>query len=196
MSKVLIGVKGRAVRAALNPKKPATIACYILDVPGLAPGWDQYFLSIVHLRDEPGLPEAVRVYSTDASHQFLFAAIDERSSGGKAEAHRLDRVKLLKPITFNIEIGPITDEQAADFALKMTKAVLEGTLHPEPAFTPDHTGMFNKWNEYMHKLISGYQGKEASGGFAVVESETGIVRDLTLKGDSKLAIRKDGGAIH
>lgn len=58
-------------------KSPATVACWLVDCPVSHPVWNQYFLSLIMLREVEGVKPAT-IKLEGATHEIMIFAIDPR----------------------------------------------------------------------------------------------------------------------
>lgn len=131
----MMGSHGRADlvdTSGMEQGPHATVATWLITAPGYSPLWDQYRLTVVHLRPGPGLPEP-KIAREGASHEFVLAAVDPTGKGRYTTRDYAEAgCPVLHPLNVVHQVIGITDEQAAELARLTARAVVEGLLLPEP----------------------------------------------------------------
>lgn len=75
------GQFGRAWLSRIKPSKPdhsACLACWVMHRPGAHPAWAWYVVTIIHLRDIPGVRPAVKRYPEAALELSVYALDPDR----------------------------------------------------------------------------------------------------------------------
>lgn len=109
------------------PYPETSIAFWLLHIPGFHPLWNHYALSIVGLKDYPGVPKAVKNYPK-AEFEIMFSAVD---SSKKPQADDINSIHPINPINYLEQFHGVSSERAAQAARVMVKAFVEGSLFPE-----------------------------------------------------------------
>jgi len=154
--KVLPGLAGTATEVIVvrggTPAQAATLATWFLRCPGQSPAWDSYLLSIIHLRDLPGVPPAhVRV--PGATHEVMLFALDPQPDPqpGKPNSWRF-----LHPQNVMEQVQLPDDQAAVELLAKCTEAVLAGVLPAEPPLS----GAVEPWRTALIKTSAHLRGEE------------------------------------
>jgi hypothetical protein len=135
-----VGVRGcywELDREALCSSGDATatvLAVYLLDVPSAHPAWDCYLLSIIHLRDVPGIPAAHREFPT-ATHEILLWALNPESDASwNGIAFPPEGRFLLTPPNLIEQVELPSDEYALELVALLARAFIDGILSPDTDF--------------------------------------------------------------
>lgn len=125
-----LGRAGVAIQILLgdlaDPAQEATLAAWLIHAPGQSPAWSDYQVSVIHLRDIPGVPNA-RIGRAGATHEMVICALDP-TYRPNARDHE-SRVPLL-PMNAEIQFTG-TDEQAISLAELAARAICNGALPAE-----------------------------------------------------------------
>lgn len=107
----------------------ATIDSWLVNVPGAHPFWSWWQVSVVHLRDLPGVPPAKRRYP-DAEYEFMIVAFDPETPPDP-DNRGGDGAKILTPIDVVEQFHGVTDEQAAGMCSRAVELILAGVTSPD-----------------------------------------------------------------
>lgn len=110
------------------PYPEASVAFWLLHIPGPSPAWDHYALSIVGLQDYFGIPEAVKNYP-EAEYEIMFCAVDSKHN---PRADITESIRFLQPINYLEQFHGVSSEAATEVAHSMVRAFVDGSLFPEP----------------------------------------------------------------
>lgn len=149
-----------------TPDQAATLAAWMLKIPGWNPAWDMYCLSVVHLRDIPGASKPPFLKFPEATHEILLVALDPQHAPDPEQPFHL---KILTPVNVTEQFTVSTDLQAVQLCEKVAYACLEGKLpiecqgilgakelwHSVIHTTSEHirTGKHSEENEKVGKLV-------------------------------------------
>lgn len=129
-------IEGRAGRAWLVGRPTddpadttASIAAYLMHVPGAHPFWAWYRLDVVHLRDIAGQKHPPVKHYPEAEYEFLIVALDPASSSYDPEDPRSHRP--LTPVNVLEQFHQLNDEQAAHLAKMATSIICRGLTSPD-----------------------------------------------------------------
>jgi hypothetical protein len=127
-------VSGRKDELARDDlQRQSCLALWFLHVPGAHPCWQWYALIVVHLRDVPTFPPALRRYPA-AQYELMVAAIHpEDSQDFDPETGR--GYRLLSPLDHSIQFHGVTDGQAARVGAELARRVTMA-LSPDQDFRP------------------------------------------------------------
>lgn len=102
----LKGVAGEAVEvlSVMEESEPrdwlAHVAGWFITAPGQSPAWDNYVLSVIHLRDIVGVRPAI-IHREGATHEVMLWALERREDLEPANPlawSRLEPVNLMEQI--------------------------------------------------------------------------------------------------
>lgn len=125
-----------------KPKNPC-LASYGLILPGQHLLWDRYAIGVIHLREEEGLPPAVKLY-TDATHEITMYAVDPKVS---TDDFMDGCLGILTPVNYCFQIKT-TDE----VAVKALKFFADGLLRGK--FLAEPEGVSITFRQYVAGVIS------------------------------------------
>lgn len=153
---VLPGLTGTATELRIisggTPAQAATLATWFLRCPGQSPAWDRYLLSIIHLRDLPGVPPAeVRV--PGATHEVLLFALDPEPD---PQPTAPDSWRFLHPHNVMEQVQLPHDTAAIELLAKCAQAVLAGILPAEPMLA----GAVEPWRTTLIRSAAHMRGEE------------------------------------
>lgn len=140
-----------------RPDYNAHIAGWIINGP-YHPFWRWWNLSIVHLRDIPGV-EPAHVQFPGATHEVIIATINpERCSKPDIDALERGTVQLpfLSPMDLVHQVILVSDEQAAELAELMINAILSGDYSPDSDFRGRWKSILDRTAEHLR--LGGHPG--------------------------------------
>lgn len=149
----LTGSAGTAteVRITRSPHPEyAAVASWFFTCPGQAPLWDNYLLSIVHLRpidDKPAFLDW-----PGASHEVFLVALDPADSPTTDP----ETWRHLNPLNFVMQVELPDDAAAVELARLCARAVVDGVLWAEPSVH----GMSEPWRSSLIKTSAHLRGEE------------------------------------
>jgi hypothetical protein len=114
--------------APANPAWTATVVVWLLQIPRVHPAWDCFMLSVVHLREIPGTPPAVKQFP-EATHELLLFALDPNVS--PIDPTNCADFRRLTPINYVGQVQLDTDDQAITLADRVARACLHQALPVE-----------------------------------------------------------------
>lgn len=161
-------VTGRAGRAwALSrpestkrPDHAASLASYVVNVPGAHAYWSWWMVTMIHLRDIPGVRPAHKDYS-EAEYEFSIVSLDPTHG----EPPDIDGFELgtcegfhhLTPPDVVKQFHSVTDDVVKTIALLAIRAICDGRLSPDQDFR-------SRWNQTIDDTVAHYvAGKHAVG---------------------------------
>lgn len=148
-TKVVSGTLGTATEVAFvlddtEARYGATVAAWLLHVPGQSPAWDDYMLVAVHLRDQEGVVDVVEGTDPEATHEVLLFALDP---GEPVHAENMGEWRRLSPVNV-AETVKLPSDKAAEGLLELcARAVIIGVLPAEPALA----GQVEPWRSTLRK---------------------------------------------
>src|SRR4051812_28256938 len=122
---MLEGLAGRAepvTGARVRPDQEATIAAWLLHLPGAHPAWHQYLLSVVHLRPIDGTRPANKHYP-EAEYELALVALDPRF---QARPDDLETIHHLEPLNVVRQFHGLNDDQARRLCELVAKGLVDG----------------------------------------------------------------------
>jgi hypothetical protein len=116
-------------------KKHTTCGGFIVSAPYAHPHWQNYFCSVIHLRDVPGLDPAT-IYLEGATHEMLLWAMNPKKGIAPILEYKDDNVMsyCLSPVNFGAQFVSASDQAAHDLILIAMKDVADARLNPDTDF--------------------------------------------------------------
>lgn len=116
-----------------RPEQAAALSAWLVHAPDQGAFWDDYIVSLIHLRSVPGAtPPVIRV--AGATHEILVAALDPEHRPNAADA--ASRVILL-PLNVELQFLGLDDDAAKAATELLAGAVCDGWLLAEPPLPGD-----------------------------------------------------------
>lgn len=112
-----------------DPSAKYNLGGWLLDIPNVSPAWRHFYLSVIHLRDEPGDDPAVLEFP-GATHELVLWALDHTQ--GEPDRHRPQEFRRMQPINVHLQFAADTDEQAVSVLQHVAQALVDGSLPVEP----------------------------------------------------------------
>jgi hypothetical protein len=136
----------------MEPESPACLAAWLVNRPGAHPWWQFYIVSIVHLRDVPGVAPAKKTFP-EAAYEFQITTIDpERCPSPEPEA---GSYPLLHPSDVIHQFHGVKDEDAVRIAELAVAAIVDGLLSPDSDFR-------SAWKDSLSKTVQHFiEGRHA-----------------------------------
>lgn len=128
----------QAWKCPIDPKRQdgslhATI-CHWIVKGGFHSFWNTWQITVVHLRDLPGLPPAQKEF-LDATHEFMIVALDPGKDVKTMINYDPDKLPyptpMLQPIDVAVQFHCHSDAQAADIGDIAAKAIMAGYASPD-----------------------------------------------------------------
>ena len=111
----------------------ATVAMFLLRVPGAHIAWNHWIMSVIHLRDIPGVKPAHKEFP-EATHEFMIVALDPGEALPALDVTPEWRVRRLTPVDV-LEQFTAADDVIAEHVLDLAvRAVVDGFLSPDQDF--------------------------------------------------------------
>jgi hypothetical protein len=158
------GPHGTAQRLALDPTltgADTTVAWWLL-TGHWHPAWSQFLISVIHLRDVPGSPDA-KLHFPGATHELLVCALNPgdppkvhdattlETGGLKAVGGWLDPVDVVHQFT-------ATDEEMTELADLCAEACVNGQL--TPSTDDNRTAYREAWLSACVRTLAHLRGEE------------------------------------
>jgi hypothetical protein len=115
-----VGQRGR-------PDWDGTLAHFLVQAPGAHAFWSEWWISIMHLRDIPGVRPAVLQFA-GAEHEILCVAQDPAL---KADPDDPNTARLLMPIDWSVQFRGCSDRLAIEVGTAVIRAIMSGTVSPD-----------------------------------------------------------------
>jgi hypothetical protein len=117
-------------------QKHATVASWLVNVPGAHPFWAYWTITVVTLKDLPGVPPAKKRYP-EAEYEFMILAIDpERCPEPDPDKIIIEGYPHLSPIDVIEQFHGISEADAGRLVDGAVRAVLSGHVSPDQDFRP------------------------------------------------------------
>ena len=110
------------------------------------PSRQDYYVGVIHLRDEEGLPKPKKYYP-EAEYEIAIYALD---SSLEPNPNDPDSFEFLLPPTFIKQFDGVSDEGAAFVMDKLIKLIVDGDLSLEPFIVE---GARERWTLVDHSLV-------------------------------------------
>lgn len=134
----LEGRAAKAWRLPLNPQTPdqaAGLAHWLVEHPSAHPYWTRWHVSLIHLRDIPGVPPAKK-RSAEVTHEFIIYALNPDSYGEhpKAFTEAKFSFRYLTPVDVVEQFELPADSLAIHIAELAVRAICDGLASPDQDF--------------------------------------------------------------
>lgn len=106
----------------------ACLGTWLVYAPWAHPFWHTWAMSVVHLRDIPGVPPAHKKYP-EAEYELLIAALDPNK--GPDPDHPENGFAFLHPIDVVEQFHGISDRDATRLLESAVRAIVAGTISPD-----------------------------------------------------------------
>lgn len=151
------GPFGRAWTLAHTSDVPDHTAClgsWLVNVPGAHPWWSHWLVSVIHLRDIPGVKPAFKKYP-DAGFEFAIYSINPDKCPQPDPDDIANGFPLLTPVDVQEQFHGVSDRDAWRIAQSGIEAMVHGRISPDQDFRP-------MWNRLIVGTVSHFrQGKHA-----------------------------------
>jgi hypothetical protein len=118
-------------KAPEGPTKPAAVSSWLVNMPGAHAFWSYWTLSIISLRDLPGVPPAKKKYS-EAEYEFMILAIDpERCPNPDPDVIIVKGYPWLTPVDVIEQFHGISEMDCRRLAEGAVRAILSGQISPD-----------------------------------------------------------------
>jgi hypothetical protein len=142
---------GRAWVMEMGPEhrrdQDASIIGYVLNGPW-HPLWSWWMVSVVHLRDLPGMTPAKKHYP-EAEYEFLIVSIDPQTRPDPDRPFP-QNVKYLTPVDVCEQFHGVTDDQAAEICTAAIRAITRGSASPNQDYR-------SWWKDAIAKTVEHYK---------------------------------------
>jgi hypothetical protein len=129
--KLLTGIYGTGKRMDITEdqmNKSGFLTGWILNVPGAHPFWEDYVISVIHLRPVVGLPPTHKDF-IGASHELMVLALQKNDKVIKGP---VPGFIMLTPPNVRVQFKAAFDKGAMEVSDLMAKATLDGMPWIEP----------------------------------------------------------------
>lgn len=119
-----------------GPAKEAAVASWLLNVPGAHPFWSYWVMSVISLRDLPGMKPAHKCYP-EAEYEFMILAVDpERHPAPDPDLILLEGFGWLDPIDVMEQFHGISVMDCRRLAEGSVRAICSGFISPDQDYRP------------------------------------------------------------
>ncbi len=126
------------------PSHQAHISSWLVNRPGAHPFWQWWVVSMIHLRDLPGVPAAHRHYQ-DAEFEFTIFSIDpERCPNPQPDDP--NGYPHLVPLDVVEQFHGVSDADASRICLSAIQAIVQGILSPDQDYR-------QSWKESIRQTV-------------------------------------------
>lgn len=124
-----------AWRCPLEGGEPhGTVALFLLKSRKFHPFWDHWAIGLLHLRDIPGLPPAVKD-NPDQTHEFMILALNPGENINNRTVYDADNLPQplpwLKPVDVTVRFKCENDAKAQDICEQAVKLIVAGRASPD-----------------------------------------------------------------
>lgn len=127
-----------------DPPDSGLVASWVLHCPGQSLGWEYFCLSVVHLRDLPGMRPPV-LTTPGASHEVILMALSPDDPVPPAGP-----VKFLTPLNFVEQTYVSSDHDAHRLGEFLVKSMVAGQLWAEPPLS----GQKEPWSSMLQSTAA------------------------------------------
>ena len=122
---------GQAWTLAKSEDNPACVGHWLINVPGAHPFWEHWLVTVIALKDIPGVPPAHKRYP-EAEYEFLIASINpEECPHPEPDAAHYS---LLSPIDVIEQFHGVSERDAFRVGYGAVQAILHGRMSPDQDF--------------------------------------------------------------
>lgn len=119
-----------------RPEKAAMISSWLVNMPGAHAFWSYWTISIVSLRDLPGVKPAQRRYP-EAEYEFMILAINpETCPAPDPDDIVVNGYPWLTPVDVLEQFHGISEMDCRRLAEGAVQAILSGTVSPDQDYRP------------------------------------------------------------
>jgi hypothetical protein len=128
-------IEGHSARAWIitahpqHPDETASVAAWLLYMPGAHPFWAYWMLSVVHLRNIEGQSRPAIKHHDDATHELIVLTLNPEHA--PPDPARWDHVHYLEPFDQVIQFTVPTDADAAKLLELAVRRCCDGYLSPD-----------------------------------------------------------------
>lgn len=128
-------------KAPEGPGKEAGITCWLINVPGAHAFWAYWTITVISLKDLPGVPPAKKQYP-EAEYEFIIMAIDpERCPNPDPDRIIVDGYPWLTPLDVVEQFHGISEVDCRRLAEGAVQAILSGRISPDQDFRSAWKGL-------------------------------------------------------
>lgn len=155
----LQGPHARAWRfrgGALTPDQSATLMSYLVNFPASHPLWPTYTVSVIHLRDIPGVAPANKDYP-EAEFEFMVVALDPNGTLGHPLAtDDIESWHHLVPLNVRVQFNAANDEDAKQRCTDAVTLICQHGVGIEP---DDDARVRPWWTESIRRGFNPQEGQ-------------------------------------
>jgi hypothetical protein len=148
------GTGGRAWRIAIRPEdrdhvdQEASLAAWHLNCPHAHPFWSWYMVTLIHLRDVPGMSKPATKQYPGASHEVIVMSLNPDHA--LTEPGQIQHpLYYLEPFDHVIQFDGTTDEQAIRVIELYVRACVDGHISPDQDYREAWKSMMRKTVEHV-----------------------------------------------
>lgn len=116
------------------PDKQASLAGWLMTLPGQAAMWNNYVVATCHLRSIPGVKPPVKDYPEAEYEVVIYACDPERNP----RPDDLNSLLPLLPLNLSWQFHGCGDEKARDVARYVAEVLVAGAIPAEPSAYADN----------------------------------------------------------
>ena len=133
-----------------DPSHQASLASWIVNVPGAHPFWAYWMVAVCHLRPLPGVKPALKKYE-EAEFEFLIATIDPELCPNPTPEYALSEgLRFLTPIDVAEQFHGVTDHDAIRVCEGAIRAILQGAMSPDQDYR-------SVWRDVIQKTVGHFR---------------------------------------
>jgi hypothetical protein len=126
-----------------NEAEKTSLCGWLIFTPQANIFWQYHLITLIHLRDIPGVPPA-KLFKPEATHEIMLLAIDPKSNARINPQDSSTLRHILSPPDFNEQVTLPSDEQAMDVVKMSVEKCVNGELIPDSDYT-------KSWQLFLQK---------------------------------------------
>ena len=137
-----------------TPAQEASLGAYLIKSKGRIFHllWDRWQLTVIHLRDLPGIKSAVKNFP-EATHEIVVASIDPDTP--PIDTDNPTNVRWLQPIDQMVQFEVPNDASALSLAEKLLQLITRGELSPDSDYR-------SAWQHLITGTAEHYRGEHGT----------------------------------
>ncbi len=123
----------RSKYAHKDPAQECQLTTWIVQRPGAHPFWEHWVVSVIHLRDIPGVGAAHKTYPA-AGYELTIATLNPEKFEGDIDDAEVNGFGLLQPFDVTFQFDGIGDADAVILGRLVVEHIARGGLSPDQDF--------------------------------------------------------------
>ncbi len=139
------------VRALDHPDQAAVVGCWFITAPHQSPVFDNYMLSVIHLRAIEGESQPAVLRATGVTHEVVVVALDPST---EPVAHDPASWTPMHPLNVEHQVRLTSDNDAKELGRLCVEAICQGRLWAEPPLA----GQQEPWTTTLDMTAAHFRG--------------------------------------